>query len=440
MSSSKRRHHKCFRHPWVKARGKCATCGKWVCSECALLFKGQFFCSKACAPASNPLVSNPVNDPIQIHVPVTNTSSNDSTPAINPFWRKIVLYSSAVLLTSGLAYGVWSIKEISRLRNENAFLKENRSALIAGLKRNNKEIELLTEKLNSQESVSPLKVSLPAPSLLSESKPQNLKFAVTPDGIPYTFNNGATDKHVVSITFDGGSTDNNANEILDTLSSRNVKTTIFLAGEFIRKYPNVVKRIISDGHEIGNHTLNHKHSTTWASDKTQTSLPYVNQEFIASELFGAEKLLREKTGGSFAPLWRSPFGEFNPGICRMALSCGYVHVGWRQGHTWKQSLDSNDWIADQEMAGYKTPNEVLEKIMTIAETKPEGINGGIILMHLGSERDGPNQVYHILGKLIDSLRAEGYQIIPVTEMMKMSGIDLSKIGVHRAAVAASTLN
>jgi peptidoglycan/xylan/chitin deacetylase (PgdA/CDA1 family) len=346
-----------------------------------------------------------------------------------------VLYSAAVLFTSGLAYGVWSVKEIARLRNENSFLKENRTVLIAGLKRNNKEIEILNEKLNSQNTLQPLAVSLTAPSVQSTGKSQSMKFPVTPDGIPYTFNNGAEDKPIVSITFDGGSTANTASEVLDTLKSRNVKSTMFLTGEFIRKYPDVTKRIISEGHEIGNHTLEHKHLTTWAMDKTQTSLPYVNQEFIASELFGAEKLLRDKTGGSFVPLWRSPYGEFNPGICRMALSCGYIHIGWRQGQSWKQSLDSNDWITDQETPGYKTPGEVVSKIMTIAETKPDGINGGIILMHLGSNRDSPNQVYHILGTLIDSLRTDGYRIIPVTEMMRLSGIDLSKITDHRTIMA-----
>ena len=390
-------------------------------------FKGQFFCSKACAPAFKPAISDSQRDSIQFSSPGANTSTQDSIQAISPFWKKVVLYSAAVLFTSGLAYGVWSVKEITRLRNENAFLNENRSALIAGLKRNNKEIELLTEKLNSQNTVSPLTVSLTPPSVLSTGKSQSMKFPVTPDGVPYTFNNGATDKHFVSITFDGGSTSNSASDILDTLRSRNVKTTMFLTGQFIRKYPDLVKRIISDGHEIGNHTLDHKHLTTWAMDKTQASLPYVNQEFIASELFGAEKILKDKTGGSFVPLWRSPFGEFNPGICRMALSCGYVHIGWRQGQSWKQSLDSNDWIADQETPGYKTPGEVIEKIMTMAETNPDGINGGIILMHLGSEREGPNQVYHVVGKLIDSLRADGYKIIPVTEMMRLSGIDYRKL-------------
>ena len=130
-----------------------------------------------------------------------------------------------------------------------------------------------------------------------------------------------------------------------------------------------------------------------------------------------------------SPLWRSPYGEHNKVLCIWAQQAGYLHVGWREGQTWKQSLDSNDWVPDEETAGFHSPEEVYRKIMTLAEASPNGINGGIILMHLGNIRTKKDmQVYTCLGKLIDSLQNMGYRFVVVSEMMKESGVDIGLLG------------
>ena len=120
-------------------------------------------------------------------------------------------------------------------------------------------------------------------------------------------------------------------------------------------------------------------------------------------------------------------------------------MGWRQGRTWSQGLDSHDWIPDDGTPGYKSPQEVIDKIITLAQTKPYGINGGIILMHLGTERTKrENQVHYIVGQLIDSLRIRGYEVVPVSKMMEQSGLDLallsSKIHFPETSIAKRTTN
>lgn len=440
MSARKRHNHKCFNHLKIQAKARCSKCGKWICGECTVLYQGKFFCAQTCVPPQTEVPTRPETAPLIETENEPLESASVSAQQASNFWRSMVLWSAVTLSLCSMIFGIWSIWEITNLRKENAFLRESRFSLVSDLKINNLEINYLRKQLISyskspqSQETSRLPKELPTlkPSTSMQPLPDFRNEPAHPvkyiDGIPLTFNNGAIDKPLVSITFDGGSFANAVPDILDTLGSRNVKATMFLTGEFIRKYPDVVAKIISQGHEIGNHTEGHKHFTTFAQDKTQTTLQYVNHEFIARELKSAEKLLFEKTGASFVPLWRAPYGEFNETICKWAVSCGYIHVGWRQGRTWKQSLDSNDWVPDEETPGYKSPHEVLDKILAAAETKPDGINGGIILMHLGTARfDKSKQVHLILGTLIDSLRTLGYRIVPVTEMIRQSGVDITNL-------------
>jgi peptidoglycan/xylan/chitin deacetylase (PgdA/CDA1 family) len=247
----------------------------------------------------------------------------------------------------------------------------------------------------------------------------------TKSGVPFMITNAATDINLFALTFDGGSQANAAADILDTLASRGVKSTVFLTGAFIKRYPQIVMRIAAEGHELGNHTMNHPRLTTYAENRTQTTRPEVSQSSIANELAAAERLLFERAEGlRFAPLWRAPFGEYNREICEWALAAGYIHICWRQGGSWRVNLDSNDWVANENSPAYKTPQEVFDKITAIAST-PGGLNGGIILMHLGTERrQRSQQVHTILGKLIDTLRNMGYKPVTVSTLLYHSGVDI----------------
>jgi len=247
-------------------------------------------------------------------------------------------------------------------------------------------------------------------------------------GVPLMINNASADINLFALTFDGGSSASAAGDILDTLASRGVKSTVFLTGAFIKRFPQVVMRIAAEGHELGNHTMNHPHLTTYAETRTQSTRRDVNRALIVSELTAPEKLLFENAGHlRFAPLWRAPFGEYNQEICEWAFSAGYIHIGWRQGGSWRVNLDSNDWVVNENSPAYKTPQEVFDKIVTIAQT-PGGLNGGIILMHLGTERtQRSEQVHRILGRLIDTLRRMGYKPVTVSTLLYHSGVDIDMI-------------
>ena len=413
MSSRKKRSHYCSNHPEIKTRMQCTKCGKWICSECALTYQSNHYCIKTCIPSEILTVSQ-----------MLSTVGKEEKKSDKKFWP-VITWAALTFALCSIVFGVWTLKQIYHIENENRILQKNRNILISNLQKNNREIKKLVNIVKNDNPDTILK--------LQKNKPKNSKPAVSkpdkPDNnpkIPYTFNNGTAGKRLVSLTFDGGYMANAATDILDTLLSRNVKASMFVTGHFIRRYPEIIERIVLDGHDLGNHTMTHPHLTTYAQTRTQTTLQQITSELLKTELRSAEKLLYEKTGHKFSPLWRAPYGEYNNSICSWAQDHGYVHVGWRQGRTWTQGLDCNDWVPDKNTPGFKTPSEVMDKILNLAETKPYGINGGIILLHLGTARKNKqDQVHRILGTLIDSIRTHNYTFVPVSEMLKESGVDLA---------------
>ena len=219
---------------------------------------------------------------------------------------------------------------------------------------------------------------------------------------------------VLALTFDGGSLNNGTEKILDILKQTGIRCTIFLTGTFIHKYPHLVRRMVKDGHEIGNHSYNHPHLTRLEIDGSNASLTGVSREFIYDQLLKADSLFRSVTHRPMAPYWRAPFGELNNDILLWAAEAGFKHIGW------SQRCDTWDWVADTSSALYRTNGQILEHVLTVE--RKEGLNGKILLMHLGSERkaDFP---YMILKEMIETLQSRGYHFVLISELLnKKAGV------------------
>jgi peptidoglycan/xylan/chitin deacetylase (PgdA/CDA1 family) len=339
-----------------------------------------------------------------------------------------MLLAAITLGLCGLVFGLWEIRQYRSMKIDIETLKEKRIELIEYIKGANLEIATLKSELDSLRSgrMTPANPNNKKNALINEIIMPSAKSS---KGLPLSFDNGNVSTRIVALTFDGGSQSNAAEDILDTLKSRNVKATVFLSGGFIRAFPDVVRRFAAEGHETGNHTFSHPHLTAWEQDHTHTTLPAVSAAFLCQELSRTDTLYYLLTGSHLSPIWRAPYGEKNRSICEWVQGCGYLHIGWRQGKSWRQGLDSNDWIEGEETPGFHTPEEVLKKIMDMAQEQPHGINGGIILMHLGTVRKDPKtQMHRLLGKLIDDLRGLGYTFATVSEMLKESGVDIKLLG------------
>ena len=217
----------------------------------------------------------------------------------------------------------------------------------------------------------------------------------------------------IALTFDGGGWANAASEILEILRDKGVTSTFFLTGEFIRRYPDLVKQMIAEGHEVGNHTYDHPHLTFFVHNSHQELLPGVDRRFLWRELKETEEVFSDLTGKKMIPYWRAPYGEQNATLRRWAKELGYRHISWTSDYQGKMSLDSRDWVTDPSLKNYCTAEEVRDRILGYGD----GANGGIVLMHLGTSR-AQDRVHERLGEIIEGLQKRGYRLVKVSELLE----------------------
>lgn len=240
---------------------------------------------------------------------------------------------------------------------------------------------------------------VPAPPVLTGTWPGA--------GSAFNLTRGPEDRKVILLTFDGGSSDEAADEILATLEARHLRTTLFLTGAFIERFPDVVRRIVADGHEVGNHTFDHPH---FAPDFRRD--PRWTEARVRDELLRADAAFFHLTGRPMDPFWRSPYGEQTKEIRGWAEALGYRHVGWSEG------ADSLDWATPKERRLYRSGGAILEKLH--ARLRQDG-GGLVVLMHLGSDRPAADRPAAKLGAFIDQAQAEGWRFVTASEMLRLMG-------------------
>ena len=205
------------------------------------------------------------------------------------------------------------------------------------------------------------------------------------------------------LSFDGGSSAEVATEVLDLLKARGLRTTLFLTGAFIQRFPALVKRMAAEGHEIGNHTMNHPHFAPGMKRD-----PKWTRERVQHELLEADAALLRVAGRPMDPLWRAPYGEHTAEIRRWAEELGYRHVGWSEG------ADTLDWATPNERRLYRTGEAIVQRLQQRLNRDGDGI---IVLMHLGSARRSSDRPTEGLGAFMDRARQEGWSFVPVGALL-----------------------
>ena len=186
------------------------------------------------------------------------------------------------------------------------------------------------------------------------------------------------DKYIY-LTFDEGYEAGYTSQILDTLKENNVKATFFITAHYLNTQPELVKRMIDEGHIVGNHTVNHK------------SMPSLTEEQINSEVMDLHKAMYEKFEYEMKYI-RPPMGEFSEKSINVTNSLGYKTVMW--------SFAYEDWNED------KQPDETLAKQKILDNVH----NGEIMLLH-GNSKTNTN----ILGDIIKEIKNMGYEFKSLDE-------------------------
>jgi len=203
----------------------------------------------------------------------------------------------------------------------------------------------------------------------------NLKLLKEYDGIAM----GNSEDKYVYLTFDNGYEAGYTSKLLDTLKENNVKATFFITAHYFNTEPELVERMINEGHIVGNHTVNHK------------SMPDLDDEEIKEEIMNLHAAVYEKFNYEMKYI-RPPMGEFSERTLSIIKGLGYKVAMW--------SFAYDDWDENRQGREAYAKDKVISNIH----------NGAIILLHANS-KDNCN----ILDECIKEIKQMGYEFKTLDE-------------------------
>lgn len=210
-------------------------------------------------------------------------------------------------------------------------------------------------------------------------------------------------KHI-DFVFTAADKADGAERIISTLRKYNIKGGFFFTGEFFEMYPDVVRRLVAEGHYVGSHSYGHLLYAPWGN---RDSLLVTKQEF-EEDIFKSYKVLRE-FGITDAPYFIPPYEHYNATISSWARQLGLQVINYTPG-----TLTNGDYTTP-EMKRYFSSKEILSRIWEYERTDPNGLNGHIMLIHLGTDPARTDKFYDKLPGLIRELRRKGYSFTPLKD-------------------------
>ena len=193
---------------------------------------------------------------------------------------------------------------------------------------------------------------------------------------------GDASQKVIYLTFDCGYENGYTASILDTLKKHNAPAAFFVVGNMIESAPDLIRRMVAEGHIVGNHTYHHP-------DMSSIS----DQAAFQKELESLEALFQETTGQTMSKYYRPPQGKYNVENLRQAKALGYKTILW--------SLAYVDWYVDNQ----PTPEQAYSKLL------PRIHDGAIVLLHSTSRTNA-----EILDELLTKWEEMGFSFASLDQL------------------------
>ena len=193
---------------------------------------------------------------------------------------------------------------------------------------------------------------------------------------------GNTQEKVIYLTFDAGYENGCTGKILDVLKKHDVPAAFFLVGNYMEKNADLVRRMVAEGHIVGNHTMHHPDMS-----KLDT------KDAFAKELSDLEELYRDITGEALPKYYRPPKGVYSKDNLRFAKELGYKTVFW--------SLAYVDWNNDKQPTAEAAFSKLLPRIH----------NGAVVLLHSTSQTNA-----EIMDELLTRWKEMGYRFESIDKL------------------------
>lgn len=200
----------------------------------------------------------------------------------------------------------------------------------------------------------------------------------------------------VALVFDITSEDDGLMDVLNTLADYGIRATFFVNGDFIRKYPEALKILTGEGHEIGSMF----YTNMDMSDRKYT----IDKDFIIRGLARNEDEFYKASGREVSTLWHAPWYFVNSTILEATKEINYTYVS--------RDIDSLDWVGLENQSLYADSSNLIERIME--QKKP----GSIVSMSIGVESEREDYLHQKLDLIINGLLKQGYEIVDVSTIME----------------------
>jgi polysaccharide deacetylase family sporulation protein PdaB len=199
------------------------------------------------------------------------------------------------------------------------------------------------------------------------------------------------DDKVVALSFDAAWGNEQTQQLIDILAEYNVKTTFFVVGDWVGKYPESIKALHDAGHEVMNHSDTHAHMAKLSKDAIRKEVKDCNDKIAAIT-------------GVVPKLFRAPFGEYNNQVIQTVREMGMYTIQW--------NIDSLDW---KDL----TPSQMLSRII------PKVVPGSIILFH-----NGGKYTPDVLPSILRTLVNDGYKIVKISEIIYYDNYIIDHTGMQ----------
>jgi len=211
--------------------------------------------------------------------------------------------------------------------------------------------------------------------------------------------------------FTGDEFADGGNQIIQTLGQRNVKASFFLTGRFYRNpsFQSIIRQLSKNGHYLGSHSDQHLLYCDWNKrDSLLVSKVQFQKDLLASYQSMATFGVSKNKATFFLP----PYEWYNDSIAIWTKQMGLQLVNYTQG-----TLSTTDYTTPS-MKNYRASNVIYQSIIDFDANNTSGLNGFILLIHIGTDPERTDKFYFQLDSLLKKLQAEGYRFLRIDQLLK----------------------
>ena len=252
---------------------------------------------------------------------------------------------------------------------------------------------------------------------------------------------GAKDRRQIALLFTGHEFAEGADSILTDLGRFKAKASFFLTGDFLQNtnFASIVRRLLADGHYLGPHSDKHLLYCSWDKRETLVSNAQFKQDLednlskieaqfrdSAAAPGSSQRAIEKRFGTALPPstdlplaraenqrirYFLPPFEHHNEEIAAWTQQAGLTLINFTPG-----TRSNADYTGEADK-NFVASKAILESILNKEQSDPKGLNGFLLLLHLGAGPGRADKFHPLLGELLDALTRKGYQFVAVTELL-----------------------